>query len=153
MSLMRVVSVSLALAIGACAQTGAPAAPAPQAAAATTVASPPSPRAECAPAHVTLYFAEQVASDEPVVTPLLNDFMSRIRACEAAGGELRSITIATTADAGQSASDARAQVQRRQQRVRAALVELGAPAEKIAGATTPSDGMMGRRAEITADLY
>jgi hypothetical protein len=65
-----------------------------------------------------------------VVTPLLNDFMARIRACEAAGGELRSITIATSADPGQSANAARAQIQRRQQRVREALVGLGAPADK-----------------------
>lgn len=149
MSLLRSAGVSLALALGACAQTGAleqpPAAP--------VAASTPSPRAECAPAHVTLYFTEQVASDEPVVTPLLNDFMSHIRACEAAGGELRSITIATSADPGQSASEARAQLQRREQRVRAALVNLGAPDEKIAAVAAQAGGVMGRRAEITADLY
>lgn len=151
MSLLRTVGVALALALGACASNGAPeqaAAPAVQAAPAT-----PSPRAECAPAHVTLYFGEQVSSDEPVVTPLLNDFMARIRACEAAGGELRSIVIATAADPGQSASDGRAQVQRRVERVRAALVDLGAPTAKIAGATTDTGAIMGRRAEITADLY
>jgi hypothetical protein len=102
---------------------------------------------------VTLYFSQQVASDEPVVTPLLNDFMGHIRACEAAGGELRSITIATSADPGQSPSDARAQIQRRQHRVRAALVDLGAPTAKIVGATAQADAVMSRRAEITADLY
>jgi hypothetical protein len=102
---------------------------------------------------VTLYFGEQVASDEPVVTPLLNDFMDRIRACEAAGGELRSITIATSADSGQSAREARAQIERRQQRVSAALVNLGAPADKITGATAQAGAVMGRRADITADLY
>jgi hypothetical protein len=122
-------------------------------AAATAAASAPSPRAECATAHVTLYFAEQVASDEPVVTPLLTEFMTRIHACETAGGELRSITIATSADPGQSAPDARAQIMRRQERVRAALVNLGAPTAKISGAATPTDSVMGRRAEITADLY
>ncbi|MGH6950458.1 MAG: hypothetical protein ACREH4_06280 [Vitreimonas sp.] len=87
------------------------------------------------------------------MTPLLNDFMGRIRACEAAGGELRSIMIATSADPDQSASDARAQIQRRQQRVSAALVNHGAPADKIAGATTQAGAVMGRRADITADLY
>jgi len=128
-------------------------APQQTAAAAHAAAAAPSPRAECTAAHVTLYFTEQVSSDEPVVTPLLNDFMDRIHACQAAGGELRSITIATTADPGQSGSDARAQIQRRQQRVSAALVEHGAPADKISGATTTPDAVMGRRAEITADLY
>ena len=149
MSFLRAVGVSLALTLGACAQTAATA-PAP---AAMAAAGTPSPRAECAPAHVTLYFSEQVASDEPVTTPLLNDFMGRIRTCEAAGGELRAITIATTADPGQNASDSHAQIQRRQNRVRAALVNLGAPEAKITGATTQTDGMMSRRAEITADLY
>ena len=151
---LRAFSVSLVLALGACAMMGGSEAPPEQTAASPPAApSPPSPRAECAPAHVTLYFTEQVASDEPVVTPLLNDFMARIRGCEAAGGELRSITIATTADPGQSASEARAQIQRRQQRVSAALVNLGAPVDKITGATAPAEGVMGRRADITADLY
>lgn len=152
---LRAFSVSLVLALGACAMMGGSEAPPAEqtAASAPAAPSPPSPRAECAPAHVTLYFTEQVASDEPVVTPLLNDFMARIRGCEAAGGELRSITIATTADPGQSASEARAQIQRRQQRVSAALVNLGAPADKITGATAPAEGVMGRRADITADLY
>ena len=149
MTILRAVSVSLALALGACAQTGASAPPP----AAPAVSSTPSPRAECAPALLTLYFSEQVASDEPVVTPLLNDFMSRIRACEAAGGELRGVTIATAADPGQSAGEARAQIQRRQQRVTAALVNLGVPEAKIAGATTDTGAVMARRAEVTADLY
>jgi hypothetical protein len=152
-ALIKAAGVSLLLALGACALTNTDqAAPAP--AAAPAVASTPSPRAECAPAHVTLYFGEQVASDEPVVTPLLNDFMGRVRACEAAGGELRSITIATTADPNQTAADSRAQVQRRVERVSAALVNAGAPADKIvAGAAETSGQVMGRRAEITADLY
>ncbi|WP_395644517.1 hypothetical protein [Terricaulis sp.] len=149
-TLIQSAGIAIVLALAACAQTGGAPAPAPVA---QTVTAPPSPRAECAPAHVTLYFGEQVASDEPVVTPLLNDFMARIHACEAAGGELRGITIATAADAGQSQSDARAQVQRRIERVRAALVAQGAPAAKISGATTDTGAIMSRRAEITADLY
>jgi len=151
MSLSRAFAVSLILALGAC--THMMGSDHASAAAAPAAASAPSPRAECATAHVTLYFAEQVASDEPVVTPLLNDFMGRIHACEAAGGQLRAITIATSADPGQSSADARAQIMRRQERVRAALVNLGAPTAKISGAATPADSVMGRRAEITADLY
>lgn len=147
-AVLRTLLVSAALACGACAHSQ----PAEQQAAAV-VASTPSPRPECATAHVTLYFGETVASDEPVVTPLLNDFMTQIHACETAGGELRSITIATSADPGQSASDGRAQIQRRQDRVRAALVNLGAPTDKITGATMPTGSIMGRRAEITANLY
>ena len=150
-TLIKAAGIFLLLALGACAQT--------QVETATTTSAPaaaatPSPRAECAPAHVTLYFGEQVASDEPVVTPLLNDFMGRVRACEAVGGELRAITIVTTADSGQSASDARAQVRRRIERVSAALVNAGAPANKIVeGRATEASAVMGRRAEITADLY
>jgi hypothetical protein len=151
MLVLRAFGVSLVLALGACAMMGA--SEQPTAPAAPVVASEPSPRAECASAHVTLYFSEQVASDEPVVTPLLDDFMGRIRACEAAGGELRAITIATSADDGQSARDARAQIERRQQRVSAALVNLGAPADKITGATAQTGAVMGRRADITADLF
>lgn len=152
MSLLRATSFCLALALGACAheQAPAPVAPPPPQA---QVASAPSPRAECAPAHVTLYFSERVASDEPVVTPLLNDFMDRIRACETAGGELRSVIVAVSADPGQSAGDAAAQIQRRYGRVRAALVELGVPEGKIGGAVGAAGGLMGRRAEITANLY
>jgi hypothetical protein len=152
-ALTKAAGISLLLVLGACTQTQAEteaAAPTPVQAA---VASPPSPRAECAPAQVTLYFGEQVASDEPVVTPLLNDFMSRIRACEAAGGELRSISVVTSADPGQSAADGRAQVARRQARVRAALVNAGAPDDKIVAGQERQDSVMGRRAEITADLY
>lgn len=152
-ALIKTAGFSLMLALGACAQTHAANEAAPTAVA-ETAPSTPSPRAECAPAHVTLYFGEQVASDEPVVTPLLNDFLERVRACEAAGGELRSISIVTTADPGQSASDARAQVRRRVDRVRAALVNAGAPADKIIEGVAPTTPqVMGRRAEITADLY
>lgn len=148
---IKAAGISVLLALGACAQTQMQTA---STAPAQSVASAPSPRAECAPAHVTLYFGEQVASDEPVVTPLLNDFMERVRACEAAGGELRSISIATTADPGQSASDARAQVRRRVERVSTALVNAGAPADKIIeGDPATAPAVMGRRAEITANLY
>jgi hypothetical protein len=150
-ALIKAAGVSVLLALGACTQTAAsPSGPS----ATLTMESPRSPRAECAPAQVTLYFGEQVASDEPVVTPLLNDFMGRIHACEAAGGELQGITIVTSADPGQSAGDARAQVRRRIERVRNALVNAGAPADKIAeGAATPAAQVMGRRAEIVANLY
>jgi hypothetical protein len=154
-AILAVASISVLFALGACShvQHADHAAHTPAPEPAPVVAPTPSPRPECAPAHVTLYFGEQVASDEPVVTPLLNDFVGRIRACEAAGGELREITIATSADPGQSASQARAQVERRQERVRSALVNAGAPADKITGATETQQAIMGRRADITADLY
>ena len=152
-ALIKAAGISLLLALGACSWTQAMSEPAAPASTAATVAAEPSPRAECAPAHVTLYFGEQVASDEPVVTPLLNDFMGRIRACEAAGGELRSISVVTSADPGQSATDSRAQVARRQARVRAALVNAGAPDDKIVAGTERQESVMGRRAEITANLY
>jgi hypothetical protein len=152
-ALIKAAGISLLLAAGACSWTQSMSEPDAAPPAVQTLASPPSPRAECAPAQVTLYFGEQVASDEPVVTPLLNDFMSRIRACEAAGGELRAITIVTSADPGQSAAEGRAQVARRQARVRAALVNAGAPDDKIVAGQERQDSVMGRRAEITANLY
>lgn len=151
-ALTHIAGISVCLALGACAATQAQA-PAADQPAAQAVVSAPSPRPECAPAHVTLYFGEQVASDEPVVTPLLNDFMQRVRACEAAGGELRSIAVVSSADPGQSPSNARAQIRRRVERVRAALVSVGAPADKIVEGAAPQSQIMGRRAEITADLY
>jgi hypothetical protein len=153
-ALIKVAGSSLLLALGGCmhAQMHAPSQSEP--AAAEVAAATPSPRAECAPAQVTLYFGEQVASDEPVVTPLLNQLMERIHACEAAGGELRVLTIVASADPGQRARAARDQVRRRQARVRAVLVDMGAPADKIVySAAPPSTEIMGRRAEITADLY
>lgn len=148
--------ISLLLALGACAQTQTQLPTADAVPAVAPVPATPSPRAECTPAHVTLYFAETVASDEPVVTPLLNDFMARTRTCEEAGGELRSITIVATADPGLGVADARAQVRRRQERVRAALINLGAPADKIVygePVQAAQAAIMGRRADITADLY
>lgn len=152
---VRVLVVAAMLGLAGCASTPAESEHAAAPSAATVQAVSISPRPECAPAHVTLYFTEQVSSDEPVVTPLLNDFMARIRGCQAAGGELRAITIATTADAGQSAAEARAQIHRRQERVRAALVNAGAPADKIttAAESAHEGAVMSRRAEITADLY
>lgn len=149
MTLIKAAGISLLLALGACAQTQAVSEPA-----ATVVAVSPSPRPECAPAHVTLYFGEQISSDEPVVTPLLGEFMQRIRGCEAAGGELRSITVVATPDPGQSPADARAQARRRVERVSAALVNAGAAADKISEGVAPAtEEIMSRRAEITANLY
>jgi hypothetical protein len=147
-AILRAFLIATAVASAGCAttQTTSPS-PAP------TTVSPPSPRPECATAHVTLYFTEAVASDQPVVAPLLQDLMDRVHACEAAGGELRGITIATSADPGQSAREAAEQVRRRQDRVRDALVSLGVPADKIHGRTEGADAVMGRRADITADLY
>ncbi len=150
---LRALLASAVLACGACTtmQTPTPAPTTPAAA-----PSGPSPRPECAPAHVTIYFAGEVQSEQPVATTLLNDLMNLVHACETAGGSLRGITIDTTADPGQSAGDAAAQVHRRQERLRNALVGLGAPADKIHNGHVEQTGpetVMGRRAEVSADLY
>jgi len=156
-AVIKAAGISALLALGACAQTQAQlpiADPTPPPVGQT--APSPSPRAECAPAHATLYFGEQVASEEPVVTPLIDDFLARIRACEEAGGELRSLSILATADPGQTLAAARAQVRRRQDRVRDALVAMGAPADKILYADpvqASESAVMARRAELTADMY
>ena len=149
---LRALLASAVLACGAC--TTMQPVPTP----AATVATPtgPSPRPECAPAHVTIYFTDEVQSAQPVAMPLLNDLMNLVHACETAGGSLRAITIDAAADPGQSVSDAAAQVQRRQERIRNALVGLGAPAAKIRNGHVEQTGpetVMGRRAEVSADLY
>ena len=150
---VRVLMVLTVLACGAC-MTMQPS-PAPSAPA-TPTPSGPSPRPECASAHVTIYFADEVQSAQPVAMPLLDDLMNLVRACESAGGSLRAITIDAAADPGQSTPDAAAQVRRRQDRVRNALIGLGAPADKIHNGHVEQTGpqaVMGRRAEVSADLY
>ena len=148
---LKVLLFSAALACGACTTT---APPAPQAAAA--VPSTPSPHAGCSQQRVTIYFSDEVQSDQPVAMPLLNALLDAVHVCERHGGELRGITIASTADSGQSARDALAQIQRRDERIRDALVHLGAQGSKIhfapAGQADP-DAIMAKHADITADLY
>ena len=147
---MRVFLVS-ALALGACANMGGASSETSPA-----VTSTPSPHAGCTQQTATIYFSDEVQSDQPVAGPLLSTLMDQVHACEHAGGQLRGITIATSADPGQTAAAATAQIQRRQERVREALVHLGAPSGKIhfapAGAANP-DAIMSKRADITADLY
>ena len=150
---LRALLVSAVLACGACASMQT--APAPATVAAATPEGP-SPRPECASAHVTIYFTDEVQSAQPVAMPLLNDLMTLVHACEAAGGSLRGIIIDASADPGQTASDANAQVRRRQDRIRNALVGLGAPADKIRNGhveQTGPEAVMSRRAEVSADLY
>jgi len=149
---LRAVLASAVLVCGACSTMQGPSTPTHTAAAPTG----PSPRPECAPAHVTIYFTEEVQSAQPVAMPLLNDLMTLVHACETAGGSLRSITIDAAADPGQSAADAAAQVHRRQDRIRTALVGLGAPGDKIRNGhveQTGPEAVMGRRAEVSAELY
>ena len=147
---LRVLLVSAALALGACA--GMQSAQPTDAA----VRSTPSPHTGCTQQTVTIYFSDEVQSDQPVAMPLLNTLMDQVHACEHGGGELRGITISASADPGQNATAANAQIQRRQERVRDALVHLGAPANKIhfapAGQAS-ADAIMSKRADITADLY
>ena len=148
---LRALLCSMILACGACTTAGAP----PQAAS-TAAPAAPSPRPECAQQRVTIYFSDEVQSDQPVAMPLLNSLMDQVRACEHAGGELRGITIAATADPGQSTRDGQIQIQRRQERVRDALVRLGAQGSRIhfapAGQADP-DAIMAKHADITADMY
>jgi hypothetical protein len=143
---------------------GAPATPAPAAvsqpaaapAAASPVASTPSPRPDCTRQNVTLYFTDVVQSDQPVATPLLDLMMDHVHACVHAGGAIRSAIIATTADSGQSDADAAAQLERRRDRVRDALVHVGIPADKIQYAPTGQpdpDAIMAKHADISVDLY
>jgi hypothetical protein len=150
---LRALVVAAVLSCGACMTTPAPSAPTPAAAPAPTG---PSPRPECAPAHVTIYFSDEVQSAQPVAMPLLNDLMNLVHTCETAGGALRGITIDAAADPGQTASDGAAQVRRRQDRIRTALIGLGAPADKIHNGHVQQTGpetVMGRRAEVAAELY
>lgn len=149
-AVLRALVISAALACGACASHQA--APAASEAAVAPAPTTPSPRPECASAHVTIYFAEEVAG-EPAAMPLLNELMTLVHNCEHAGGELRGITIATTADPGQSARDAEDQLHRRQDRVRNALIALGAPADKIHNGRAEGEALMNRRADVSADLY
>jgi hypothetical protein len=149
---LRALLASAVLACGACTTMAPAPTPTPAAAAPTG----PSPRPECASAHVTIYFTDEVQSAQPVAMPLLNDLMNLVHACEAAGGSLRSITIDAAADPGQSAADAGAQVHRRQERIRTALIGLGAPGDKIRNGhveQTGPEAVMGRRAEVSAELY
>lgn len=154
---LRVLLASAALALGACADMQPAETPDTAAAATPSVATAtPSPHAGCTQQTATIYFTDEVQSDQPVAGPLLSTLMDQVHACEQAGGELRGITISTSADPGQSESAARAQIQRRQERVRDALVRLGAPAGKIHFASAgqaSADAIMSKRADITADLY
>lgn len=147
--LVRALGVSLVLACAACASLSSPAPDAPVA------ASAPSPRADCAPAEATIYFTENSATVQPLSIPLLRDLLDRARACEAAGGEIRAITIAAHPDHGADRTSAEMQVRERARRVRGELIDLGAPADKIQIVhIRRRDGApMTRRAVVRLDLY
>lgn len=113
-----------------------------------------SPRAECAPASVTIYFTEESATLQPLADPLLGRLMERVSACTAAGGELRAINVTAYPDSRGSRSSQEAEMRTRAARVRAALVEAGAPDGKIRIVRPRSEGsIMQRRAEVSADLW
>lgn len=148
---LRMLLISAAMALSACSSmTGGPAV------SSAAVTSTPSPHAGCSQQTATIYFSDEVQSDQPVAMPLLNTLMDQVHACERAGGELRGLTISASADPGQSQAAANAQIQRRQERVRDALVHLGAPANKIrfvpAGQAS-AEAIMAKRADVVADLY
>ncbi|MBX3510505.1 MAG: hypothetical protein KF700_04840 [Hyphomonadaceae bacterium] len=133
-----------ALVLAGCASLGGEA-PAPE----------PSPRAECAPATATIYFTEESATLQPLSRPILEDLVTRIRACEAAGGELRGVVVTGYPDRTAGAGAARAEMDARNARVREALVELGVPTARITTRLGRSQrgAIMQRRAEVAADLY
>lgn len=113
-----------------------------------------SPRAECAPASVTIYFTEESATLQPLADPLLGRLMEQVNACTAAGGELRTLNITAYPDSRGSRSAQEAEMRTRAARVRAALVEAGAPDGKIRIVRPRADGgVMQRRAEVSADLF
>lgn len=151
-AIARALLVSAALALGACAGMGGSGSSDTTAA----VTNTPSPHAGCTQQTATIYFSDEVQSDQPVAMPLLNTLMDQVHACEHAGGQLRGITISASADPGQNQTAAAAQIQRRQERVRDALVHLGAPGNKIRfvpAGTAAADAIMAKRADVIADLY
>lgn len=115
---------------------------------------PISPRVECAPASVTIYFTEESATLQPLSDPLIARFMEQVSNCTNAGGELRQIIITAYPDSRGSRTAREAEIRERSTRVRLALQEAGAPADKIR-VTRPrgEGGVMQRRAEVTADLW
>jgi len=144
----RVLAVAAVLVCAGCATS--------EQAPADAVATGPSPRAECASASATVYFTAESPTVQPITRPLLRDLLARVAACEAAGGELRSIQILTQADPSASRADADALVRERNRRVREVLVELGAPADRIRMERAPrprSGAVMARRSEVTLHLY
>lgn len=113
-----------------------------------------SPRAECAPASVTIYFTEESATLQPLADPLLGRLMEQVNACTGAGGELRAITITAYPDSRGSRSSREAEMRTRAARVRTALVTAGAPDDKIRIVRPRGEGgVMQRRAEVSADLF
>lgn len=124
-------------------------APAPEASA------EPSPRPECARATATIYFTEDSATLQPLAHPLLRDLMAQVQACQGAGGALRGITVTGYPDSLAGAGEARAEMEERTARVRAALIEHGAPADLIRTELGRRErgAIMQRRAEVVADLY
>lgn len=114
-----------------------------------------SPRAECAEASVTIYFTEESATLQPLSDPLIGRLMERVNACTAAGGELRRVTITAYPDRSSGRSAQEAEMRTRAARVRLALEEAGAPADKIRVLRPRGEGggIMQRRAEVVADLW
>jgi len=114
----------------------------------------PSPRAECAPQSVTIYFTEESATLQPLADPLIGRLLEHVNACTGAGGELRRLVIVAYPDNGANRSAREAEMRMRAARVRAALIEAGAPNDKIRVVRPRGEGgIMQRRAEISADLW
>jgi len=140
---LRAGAFGLLLLAGACAGFD----PAPDA--------PVSPRAECASQSVTIYFPEESATLQPLSDPLIGRMMEHVNACTAAGGELRQIRVTAYPDSRGNRARGEAEMRERGARIRAALVEAGAPnsAIRIVRPRGEHGTIMQRRAEIVADLW
>ncbi len=140
---LRAGAFGLLLLAGACAGFD----PAPDA--------PISPRAECAPQSVTIYFPEESATLQPLSDPLISRLMEHVNACTAAGGELRAIRVTAYPDSRASRGQADLEMRERGARIRAALIEAGAPSSAIRVVRPRGElgSIMQRRAEIVADLW
>lgn len=114
-----------------------------------------SPRAECARAEAIIYFTEASPTLQPTTQPLLRDLLARGDACVAAGGEVRGIVVVSHPDPDASSWVRREQITQRNEQVREALAELGAPADRIRllRADAHDGEMMARRTEVTLYLY
>lgn len=117
-------------------------------------AAPPSPRAECARAEAIVYFTDDSPTLQPTTQPLLRDLLARASQCQAAGGDVSAIVVVSHPDSDARGSIRTQQITQRNERVRDALVELGAPADKIRlfRADAHTGEMMARRTEVTLYL-
>ena len=118
----------------------------------------PSPRAECAASHATLYFAQDSAELSPASTPIIRDVLAGIATCRAAGGELKGISVVGYPDRTSGRTEGNVEILARARMVRDALIAAGAAAsairiERPRRDAVSAENVMQRRAEIAVDLW